>query len=226
VSRFSIDRIRKVASRPLVHHLETLSWYYRGAEYLAFTRRHALDFDGFIPREELVTQSTEALPNSNNYRAYTNFHLKPLLQEAMSTGIRFTNFIDVGCGKGLPCIFARKYFGFSRVYGIDFSDPLIEIAKRNAEKTSYDNVFFEVADATHWKVPDGDSIVFLNNPFNDVVLKEFLLLNLAHFTTHRSLIAYGNDLHRQAMCRLGFEVIFRSNRQQQSILRYIGSPAH
>jgi SAM-dependent methyltransferase len=222
VSRIS-KRIRELARRPMRDHLETLSWYYHRAEYLAFTRRHSLDFDGFIPREKLVTESIESLKNSNNYRPYSNYHLKSLLREALSTGIQFENFVDVGCGKGQPCIFAKKYFGFASVYGIDFCEPLIDVAKRNLAKTAYKNVFFLVADATSWKIPKGNSVIFLFNPFNEIILRKFLDSNLEHFARYSSLIAYGVDEHKSVMCRLGFEIIFRSFRHQYSLLKYGGS---
>jgi SAM-dependent methyltransferase len=206
--------------------LETLSWYYHRAELFAFTRRHSLDFDGFIPRDQLVAESAESLANSNNYRAYSNFHLKLLLRQALSTGIRFENFVDVGCGKGQPCIFARKYFEFPHVYGVDFSAPLIDVAKRNAVNSPYENVHFLVADATSWKLPNGNSLVFLFNPFNEIILEKFLTLNLDHFARYRSLIAYGVDAHVSTMHQLGFETIFHSPRHQQSLLRYGSSPSH
>lgn len=207
-------------------HLETLSWYYHRAEHFMFTRRHSLDFDGFIPREKLVAESAESLANSNNYRPYTNFHLKRLLQEALKTGIPFENFVDVGCGKGQPCIVAKRYFDFPNVYGVDFSQPLIEVANRNLAKTSYKGIHFLVADATNWKLPPGESLVFLFNPFNEIIMEKFLTLNLDHFTRYRSLIAYGVDAHTSTMHQLGFETIFRSDRHQQSILRYSNSPTH
>jgi SAM-dependent methyltransferase len=215
-----------LASRPMREYWETLSWYYHRAEHFAFTRRHSLDFEGFIPREKLVAESAESLANSNNYRPYSNFHLKLILQEALKTGIKFDNFVDVGCGKGQPCFFAKKYFQFPNIYGIDFSEPLIDIAKLNLAKTSYKNVNFLVADATSWKIPRGNSIVFLFNPFNEIIMEKFLTLNLDHFTRYRSLIAYGVDAHVSTMHQLGFESIFRSDRHQQSILQYSGSPSH
>jgi SAM-dependent methyltransferase len=201
-------------------HLDALSWFYHRAEYHAFVRRHSLDFDGFVDRKDLVAQSAESLSNSHNYSPYSSFLLKRLLQEALDTGIPFENFVDVGCGKGQPCIFAKKYFGFANVYGIDFCEPLIDAARRNLAKLPYDNVRFLVADATSWKVPDGSSLVFLFNPFNGTILEKFLESNLAHFARYPSLIAYGFDEHRSTICRLGFEMIFRSYRQRQSIFRY------
>lgn len=225
MTAFSLKRLRELIHRPAEDHLDGLSWYFHRAEYWVFTRRYSLDFDGFIPREELVTDAAESLANSNNYRAYTNFHLRKLLHEAMRLGIRFESFVDVGCGKGLPCIFARKYFDFENVYGIDFSPPLIEVASRNASRAPYDNVQFLVADATTWQIPDANSLVLINNPFNGVILAKFVENNIGHFARYRSIIAYGNDYFRSTLCSLGFEVIYRSNRHQQSLLRYTGSPA-
>jgi SAM-dependent methyltransferase len=221
-----ISKVHALANRPMRDYWETLSWYYHRAEHFAFTRRHSLDFDGFIPREKLVAESAESLANSNNYRAYSNFHFKLLLQEALKSGIKFDNFVDVGCGKGQPCIFAKKYFDFPNIYGIDFSEPLIEVANRNLAKTSYRNVNFLVADATSWKLPRGNTLVFLFNPFNEIIMEKFLTSNLDHFTRYRSLIAYGVDAHVSTMHQLGFESIFQSPRHQQSILRYSAWPAH
>jgi SAM-dependent methyltransferase len=222
----TISKVRALASRPMHEHLETLSWYYHRAEHFAFTRRHSLDFEGFIPRENLVAESAESLANSNNYRPYSNFHLKRILQEALKSGIKFDNFVDVGCGKGQQCFFAKKYFQFPNIYGMDFSKPLIDIAKMNLAKTPYKNMSFLVADATSWKIPPGNSILFLFNPFNEVIVEKFLTLNLDHFARFRSLIAYGVDAHASTMHQLGFETIFRSDRHQQSILKYSGSPPH
>jgi SAM-dependent methyltransferase len=222
----TISKVRALASRPMSDYLETLSQYYHRAEHFAFTRRYSLDFEGFIPREKLIAESAESLANSNNYRPYSNFHLKRLLQKALDTGIKFDNFVDVGCGKGQPCIFAKKYFDFPNVYGIDFSEPLIEVAKHNLAKMSYKNVFFLTADATSWKIPRGNTLVFLFNPFNDIIMEKFLTLNLDHFARYPSLIAYGVDAHVSTMHQLGFESIYQSPRHQQSLLRYSGSPTH
>jgi hypothetical protein len=208
----------------MVDNFDALSWYYHEAGYFTFTRSRSLDFGGFVPREELIADSEDSLANSNNYKRYSNFHVKRLLGEAVKTGIPFENYIDVGCGKGHPCIIGKKYFNFPKVYGIDFCEPLIKVAKENLAKTRYDNVFFEVADATTWKIPDGDSLVLLNNPFNEVIMEKFLVANFDHFKKYRSLIAYGNDIYRSAVCKLGFDVIFRSNKFQHSLLRYNDSP--
>jgi SAM-dependent methyltransferase len=214
----------KLLPQPLRDKLEALSWWYDRKELVRFTRRYSLDFGGFIPRDELSTSSTDSLAHSNNYRPYSNHLLKALIKEALSTGIQFQNFVDIGCGKGLPCLFARKYFRFAKIYGIDFSEPLIDAAKRNVATLHWEDVSFVVADAAQWKAPAGNTLFFMFNPFDAVILERFLMLNLDHFTRHSSLIAYATDDCRETMLNLGFEIVFRSEKHQQSILRYTGSP--
>lgn len=213
----------KLLRRQLSDKLEALSWWYHRKELMRFVRRYSLDFGGFIPREELSTSSTDSLAHSNNYRPYSNHLLKALIKQALSTGIEFQNFVDIGCGKGLPCLFARKYFGFARIYGIDFSEPLIDAAKRNVDRLHWEDVSFVVADAAQWKAPEGNTLFFMFNPFDAVIMERFLTLNIDHFMRHRSLIAYANDDCLETMLALGFEIVFRSEEHQQSVLRYIGS---
>lgn len=214
----------KLLPQPLRDNLEALSWWYHRKELLRFVRRYSLDFSGFIPRDELSTSSTDSLAHSNNYRPYSNHLLKALIKQALSTGIQFQNFVDIGCGKGLPCLFARKYFRFAKIYGIDFSEPLIHAAKRNVARLHWEDISFVVADAAHWKAPEGNTLFFMFNPFDAVILERFLRLNIDHFTRHRSLIAYGYDECRETMLKLGFEIVFRCPKHQQSVLRYIRSP--
>ena len=208
-------------ARPsLSEKLESLSRFYHRASDQLFIRRHSLEFDEFVPRESLITSATDSLAHSYNYRPYSTYQLNSLLREAVKTGIPFQNFVDVGCGRGQPSLFARRHYPFAHVYGMDFSEPLIDAAKRNLQRTPYKNVTFVAADAAQWKVPDGNTIFFMFNPFDAVVMEKFLRLNLDHFVRYRSLIAYGFDKHRDTMCNLGFEIMYRSWRDEHSILRY------
>ena len=213
----------KLLPQALRDNLEALSWWYHRQELLWFVRRYSLDFGGFIPRDKLSTSSTDSLAHSNNYRPYSNHLLKALIKEALSTGIQFQNFVDIGCGKGLPCLFARKYFGFAKIYGIDFSEPLIDAAKRNVASLHWKDVSFVVADAAQWKAPEGNTLFFMFNPFDAVILERFLRFNIDHFMRYRSVIAYATDDYRETMLELGFEIVFRDPKHQQSVLRYIGS---
>jgi SAM-dependent methyltransferase len=219
----NLKQLKQWTRRPLEWKLETFQWHFYNLENKLFARCRSLDFEGFIPRDALVSDSAFSLTNATNFRPYWKFLFKRLLQEAMSTGIEFENFIDIGCGKGQQCVYAAKYFKFKKVIGIDFSDPLIQVARQNLNKTRYGNINFLTADATCWEIPNGTSIVFMFNPFNEVIFRQFLLLNLKHFREYQSLIAYGFDSHRKVMQEFGCEIVFRSHRHQHSLMKFAGA---
>jgi SAM-dependent methyltransferase len=220
-----LKKLKQWISMPLGWKLETVQSYFYNREHKFFARSRSLDLEGFIPRDKLVAKSAFSLANANNFNSYPKFLFKRLLQEAMAIEIKFENLIDVGCGKGQQCFYAAKYFKFEKIIGIDFSDPLIQVAKHNLSKTRYSNIEFHTADARCWEIPKGPTIVFMFNPFNEVIFREFLLLNLKHFREYPSLIAYGFDSHRDVMQELGFEIVFRSHRHSHSLLRYAGAAA-
>jgi SAM-dependent methyltransferase len=74
-------------------------------------------------------------------------------------------FVDLGCGKGRPLLLARE-LGFGRIIGVEFAPALATTARRNAP-------FAEVVlcDASEYLFPRGPLVVFLYNPFDDVVLR-------------------------------------------------------
>jgi SAM-dependent methyltransferase len=221
--KIMLKKLRQLAGKPLEWKLEKFQSQFYNLENKLFAYSHSFDFEGFIPRDELVAESAFSLANANNFNPYSKFLFKRLLQEAISTGIEFENFVDVGCGKGQQCFYAAKYFKFKKVIGIDFSDPLIQVARQNLSKTRYRNIYFFTADATCWEIPNGTSIVFMFNPFNEVIFRQFLLLNLKHFREYQSLIAYGFDSHRKVMQEFGFEIVFRSHRHQHSLMKFAGA---
>lgn len=120
-------------------------------------------------------------------------------------------FIDVGCGKGKQCIYAKKYFKFEKVIGIDFSNELIDIANRNLSNIKYKNVELFVADAVDWKLPNEYCFIFIYNPFNEVILNKFILNNIDNFKNNGSVVCYANDLYRKVFADFGFETIYRDH---------------
>jgi SAM-dependent methyltransferase len=183
------------------------------------TKLHAFDFDGHIPNQELIADSAVSLRHATAYLPYSRMTFKILMAEAQRTGINFVSFLDVGCGKGKPCLLAAQHYEFQAIQGIDFSQPLVDIANKNLAKTKYTNIQFIKCDATQFKLMGGNTVVYLFNPFNDIVLRAFLLLNMDHFTQNQSVIAYANDDHRHVLAELGFEVVYRSQVLKQSVWR-------
>lgn len=204
---------------PFDRILLSLKYRYYWLENLIFERRHSFDFRGHTHRDDLDAESAFSLANATHYSACTTVDFKILMDEALSTGGAARNFIDIGCGKGKQCFYAAKYYTFEKITGIDFSNNLIEICNKNLHNINYKNINFFRADATEWKIPDGESVVFLFNPFNDVIMNRFISLNIDHFKKYNSIIVYANDIHRDVIQRFGFEIIYRSQRGN-SLLKF------
>ncbi len=96
----------------------------------------------------------------------------------------------------------------------------MNIAVNNVQQTHYKNISISNADAREWKIPDGNNLIFLFNPFNEVLLNIFLSSNLDHFSKYPSIIAYAHDVHRHAVERFGFDMIYRSHRNRNSLFGY------
>jgi len=91
--------------------------------------------------------------------------------------------------------------------------------EENLHRLGWSRIKVINADATSWHIPDGKSIIFMYNPFNATLLNQFISFNMHHFQKFGSIIAYGNDLHRDALEECGFKVVYRSRKRRNSIYK-------
>lgn len=210
--------------KPLSHQLRSLAGkavvLIRRIEDGVFEKRHGLRCGGYIDRRELETRHSAALAHSRAYQAVTCAAIRELIDEAKKTGIVFDNFIDLGSGKGKACFYAATRCRFKRIIGVEFSAALVEAANANTRKFCADNIFFVNDDAARFSLPLGDNLVFLFNPFGEIVLREFLENNVDKFRQSRTVIAYANDQHRLCLARAGFVTLFRNQGSQGSVYQY------
>jgi len=72
--------------------------------------------------------------------------------------------IDLGSGAGNDCFVARHETGESgKVIGIDFTEPMIEKARINADKLGFNNVEFRYGDIENMPVSDSHADVIVSN---------------------------------------------------------------
>lgn len=72
--------------------------------------------------------------------------------------------IDLGSGAGNDCFVARHETGpEGKVIGIDFTEPMINKARQNAEKLGYNNVEFRFGDIEEMPVSDNLADVIVSN---------------------------------------------------------------
>jgi SAM-dependent methyltransferase len=85
-------------------------------------------------------------------------------------------FIDLGAGKGRALLLASR-FPFSNVIGVELSPTLHEIARRNIALYGGDSprchqVRSVCADAASFELPLENLVIYLFNPFDEVVMSE------------------------------------------------------
>ena len=72
--------------------------------------------------------------------------------------------VDLGSGAGNDCFVARSIVGDSgKIFGIDFTEKMIERAKANAEKLNYKNVEFRLGDIENIPLSAGIADVVVSN---------------------------------------------------------------
>jgi SAM-dependent methyltransferase len=126
-------------------------------------------------------------------------------------------FVDLGCGTGRACFFAASKGEFRAVHGVDFSQALIERARANGAAFRGPPVTFEYGDAAVYRLPNPDCLVFMFNPFDEVILGRFLELNAPSLRRGRGLVVYANDLHRSVLSEAGLTQLYRIGSRETSI---------
>lgn len=72
--------------------------------------------------------------------------------------------LDLGCGGGLDVLLAARQVGPQGfVYGVDMTDKMLALARRNAEKMGVTNVEFRKGDLESLPLPDASVDVIISN---------------------------------------------------------------
>jgi SAM-dependent methyltransferase len=81
--------------------------------------------------------------------------------------------LDLGSGKGGAALTLSRA-GFAAVIGVELSEELIQVARRNAERLGQRNVRFVQADAGAFRDYDGVTHIFMYNPFPCEVMTDVM----------------------------------------------------
>jgi len=118
-------------------------------------------------------------------------------------------FVDLGCGKGRVLILAAQH-GFERVTGVDYSAALCAAAESNlAAFRARTSRTFQASvlamDAADYGFSPDDTVVYLFNPFDSVVLSAVLARLRRSLETHPRpvWIVYHNPVWRSTIDATG-----------------------
>lgn len=200
--------------------LETIKRKLFVLEDCLFEKRLGADFGGYIYGNDLSITNELSLSNATAYQQIWCRSLHELFNEARKLGIEYENFIDIGSGKGKACFYAHFKGEFKNIIGIEASKPLVDIAEANKNIIGAERIDFLHMDATDYILPKAANLVFMYNPFGEVVLEKFINNNMEHFKQGNSIIAYAYDTQKSVLTRLGFETAFRNQTRKLSIFQY------
>lgn len=120
------------------------------------------------------------------------------------------HFLDIGCGKG-RAVCVAALLGAKKVSGVDFSKDLIKIAKANAEIVKQKKPDSEIRlynnDAFYFEIEDDVDIVFLFNPFDDVIMSGVIdnIQSSLQRAPRKLQIIYINPLQKQTFIDADFK---------------------
>jgi len=194
--------------------------YRAGIEDYLFEKMNRLSLEGIVSQEILKNTVKSNLRHATYYQPITCRNLKLILDKAVKTRIPFDCFIDIGAGKGKACFYAARVLKCKKLIGVEFSLSLVKAANKNRAIFGDRNISFLNEDAAVYRLPESRCLIFLYNPFNDIILEKFLANNHAHFKRHESIIAYAYDVHRETLLLNGFRTIFRAADRKLSLYQF------
>jgi SAM-dependent methyltransferase len=137
-----------------------------------FDRRYCVDTAQRVDLDELGLPE-ETVRHGVFYQA-TSAALARRLIARLPVDHRDYAFVDLGCGKGRVLLIAGQ-FPFRAVIGVDVSEDLCRVARRNLASTSLaplSPIELVCRSAAEYDIPHGNLVRFLFNPFDAVILRE------------------------------------------------------
>ncbi len=147
-------------------------------QFLLLVHRHgpdrAIEQNCFVPTSEQIPLSILRVPHQLR-RSGHDYRPTPRLvfhwaMEMLPEPVRRQEFVDYGAGRGRVLLMASNY-PFEKVTGAEIAeelanDCLLNIAQYPRSLMKCRDVNCEHTSALRLPVPDGETIFFLNNPFN------------------------------------------------------------
>jgi SAM-dependent methyltransferase len=161
---------------------------------------------GRINHEQLVEGATEIFEHATWYEPCPIDYLDKTVGYFLAHFEPAKHFVDVGCGEGRACFYTMRMF--PRVTGVELSLPLVQAARENLKSCKNRHgceIRFLQADASTFHLPDEKCLIFLYNPFNELVFNKFIDSNLDHFHRHASCLIYLGKSCGELLVSRGFE---------------------
>ena len=143
----------------------------------SFERAYGLDTVSVTYLDGLSIESKNR-SSGNYYEGTRLMPLRELIPQMQALVAQDSALVDCGCGKGKVLLVAAEC-GVRQVRGVEFASELCEIAESNwakfdARKQTGSMVEIHCSDVLDYVIQPNDSMFFLFNPFNAVILDALL----------------------------------------------------
>jgi SAM-dependent methyltransferase len=184
-----------------------------------FDLRYGIQTGGYVTQSDLDTNFPDSLSHAVAYQSTRLWTLRRVFRglDKLKPSHSPEVFVDLGCGTGRACFYAATRGSFRDIVGVDFSPSLIERARSNARSFRGPPVRFDCCDAGAYQLPDRSCMVFMFNPFDEIILQRFLALNGRALRSNDGLLVYANDIHRQVLIDCQFTLLYRNVTRKTSI---------
>ena len=154
------------------------------------------DFLTTVSQEKLgldPKQYSRCSPSGNKYLENVLNKLK--IKESDS-------IIDIGCGKGSVLKLLVKY-PFKNICGIEVSDTLSEICKKNMQRLNDKRVMIYNLDARNFEDYQNYNLYYMYNPCSEEILYP-IINKIANQSKSNTQIIYNNPKHEKILYAKGF----------------------
>lgn len=140
----------------------------------SFDRRFKVETAG-TEEPAFLTADSRLREHAKAYEPVTEQIMRSLLGMLPPLDPRDFLFVDLGSGKGRALFIAANY-PFRQIIGVEYSNELHEVATRNVHTyRNIDQKCFNIkpvlADATSFALPWYPTICFMNNPYDESLVK-------------------------------------------------------
>jgi len=144
--------------------------------------------------KDLVKEKIKSLEHSTALHTAWLLNLKRLYdQTKKKLDIKNYHFLDIGCGNGIPLIYAYKKLPFRSYSGFDFVSNYVDISNKNISNSiGGEGIIILNADASEYILDDKSYFLFMFNPFDGFIMKKFIENNYNNLVKNKSVIAYSN----------------------------------
>jgi SAM-dependent methyltransferase len=176
-----------------------------------FDREHGVITQALLFLGELGTERGEAYSHATHYEPVPIADFRALMRRIPKEFVRGSTFVDVGSGMGRAVLLAREY-PFKQIVGVELSPHLAEIARENVARgrgfeVACRDVRLIRADARKRRMPRGELVVFLYNPFDAEALDAVLDRIEERGDARDVWLLYHTPVHGERVVRRGYEEV-------------------